>query len=98
MTITVSISQFRQNVSDYLQKVREGHRVTLRDAKRDEIVASIVPEKRFDPKAFRSAMYKAAGIFTAKNHPEWATRRRVEQWLRKGRLADERTFDVYPRH
>lgn len=92
MTITVSISQFRQNISDYLQKVREGHRVSLRDAKRDEVVASIVPEKRFDPDAFRNAMYKAAGIFTAKNHPEWRTKRQVIRWLEKSRAAADRTF------
>lgn len=98
MTITVSVSQFRQNVSDYLQKVREGHRVTLRDAKRDEIVASIVPEKQFDPEAFRRALYVAAGSISAKDHPEWATPAKISRWLRKERKAAERHFHVSPRH
>ena len=98
MTITVSIGKFRQNVSDYLQKVREGNRVKLRDAKRDEIVASIIPEKKFDPEAFRRALYTAAGSISAKDHPEWATPAKISRWLRKTRKDAERHFDVPPRH
>jgi len=92
MTIIISISQFRQNVSDYLQKVQQGHRVTLRDAKRDEIVASIVPEKRFDPEAYKAMLDRVAGTFSAKNHPEWRTKRQVIRWVEKSRAAAERTF------
>ncbi len=37
-------------------------------------------------------------VFTAKNHPEWATRAKVEKWLRESRMADERNFDVFPKN
>ncbi|MBI3576486.1 hypothetical protein HY086_00380 [Candidatus Gottesmanbacteria bacterium] len=94
MTITVSISQFRQNVSDYLDKVRDGYRVILRDAKKDEIVASIVPEKRFDPEAYKAMLDRVAGSISAKDHPEWATPAKISKWLRKIRKANERHFHV----
>ena len=98
MTITVSISDFRQNLSDYLAKVRAGHRLVLRDEKQEETIASVVPEKQWDPEMFRRTLYRVAGSISVKDHPEWATPKKIERWLRKTRLANERHFHVPPRH
>lgn len=92
MTITVSISQFRQNMSDYLAQAQLGHTIVLKNEKRGGEVAELVGKKKWDPIAFRRAMHRAAGVFTAKNHPEWATKKSVERWLRRSRLADERHY------
>lgn len=97
MTWTVSIGDFRSNLSDYLLKVQLGHTVVLKDEKREKMVARLVPEKKFDQKKYHQDYVKMLGSLkgiSAKNHPEWATRESVEKWLRESRLADERTFDV----
>ncbi len=92
MTITVSISQFRQNMSDYFAKAQSGVHVVVRDEKENEDLVEIVGKKKWDPVAFTAMLDRVAGTFTAKNHPEWATKKNVERWLRKSRLADERKF------
>lgn len=96
MTITVSISDFRNNIADYLARARAGDRIILKDDKKDETVAEVIGKKQFDSEKFWKAMRKTAGVFTAKNHPEWATRAKVEKWLRKTRMNAERNFDVCP--
>ncbi|KKR33473.1 MAG: hypothetical protein UT63_C0016G0012 [Candidatus Gottesmanbacteria bacterium GW2011_GWC2_39_8] len=92
MTITVSISDFRQHISDYLARVKAGDTVVLKDEKKNENVAKIVGQKQFDPKRFWKALKKASGTFTAKNHPEWRTKRDVIRWVEQGRAAADRTF------
>lgn len=92
MTITVSISQFRQNISDYLSRVQMGNTIILKDEKRGEEIAQIVGKKKFDLTTFKTALHKAAGTFTAKNHPEWRTKRDVIRWVEKERKAADRTF------
>ncbi len=92
MTITVSISEFRQNMSKYLLGRQEGDIITLKDDKRGMYIADVVPRKTFDPAAFERALSEAAGVFTAKNHPEWRTKKDVIRWVRKERKAADRTF------
>ncbi len=92
MTITVSISQFRQNLSDYLRQVQRGDIIILKDEKKNEEVAQIVGKKKFDPVAFGKTLREVAGTFTAKNHPEWRTKRDVIRWLEKERAQADRTF------
>ena len=92
MTITVSISQFRQNISDYLAKAQSGIRIVVRDEKENEDVVEIVGKNKWDPVAYIAMLDRVAGTFTVKNHPEWGTKKNVERWLRKSRLADERKF------
>lgn len=96
MTITVSISEFRQHISDYLTRARAGDRITLKDDKKDEIVAEVIGRKKFDPDKLWREMRKFAGTFSAKRHPEWRTRKDIERWLRKTRMNAERHFDVHP--
>lgn len=94
MTITVSISEFRNNISDYLTRAQAGHTIVLKDEKKGEEVAQLVGKKKFDPIAYEKALRRVAGTFTAKNHPEWRTKRQVINWVRKSRLEAERSFDI----
>lgn len=98
MTIIVSVSQFRQNLSDYLAKAQAGHTVVVKDEKKGDEMVEIVGKKKWDPEAYKGMLRRVAGTISAKNHPEWATPKKINQWLRKERLAAERRFDVPPRH
>lgn len=92
MTITVSISKFRQHISDYLARAKAGDIIILKDEKKDETVAEVVGKKKFDLKRFQESLKKAAGVFTAKNHPEWKTKRDVIRWVERERAEADRTF------
>lgn len=92
MTIVVSISQFRQNIADYISKAQSGHTIILKDEKKGQEIAHVVTPKQFDPDTFSKALEQASGVFTAKNHPEWKTKQDVIRWLRKTRKSSDRTF------
>lgn len=92
MTITVSISQFRQNISDYLLLARAGNTVVLKDEKKGEEIAQLVGKKKFDPDAFGRSLKSASGVFTSEVHPEWRTKKNVIRWVEKGRKAADRIF------
>lgn len=92
MTITVSISEFRQNISQYLAQTRAGYTIILKDEKKNEEIAEITAKKKFDIKRFKKTLLEVAGTFTAERHPEWRTKRDVIRWLEKSRQEAERTF------
>ena len=92
MSITVSVSQLRNNISDYLEKAKQGTRVLVRDDKKDKMIAQITQTRTFNKDTYEKALRKSAGIFTSENHPEWRTKVEVSKWLEKSRLADERSF------
>ena len=92
MTLTVSVSEFRNNISEYLDKVALGTHVFIHDGKKDITIAQITPVHSFDPVSFRTTLRANAGVFTAKNHPEWRTKKDVISWLRTTRKASERHF------
>lgn len=92
MAITVSISQFRQNISDYLSSVKAGNMIILKNEKKGEEIAKIVGKKKFDLESFKRTLRKTAGTFTAENHPEWRTKRDVIRWVEAGRKAADRTY------
>ena len=92
MSITVSVSQLRNNISLYLEKAMQGTQVLVHDDKKDKTIAQITKMRSFDKDSYEKALRKAAGIFTAENHPEWKTKSDVTKWLEKSRLADERSF------
>ena len=94
--MTVSISDFRDDISGYLERVKRGDLIVIKDEKKGVPLAEVTAIKKFDANSYLRAMKKAAGTFTAKNHPEWATRSKVEKWLRSSRMNDERNFDVRP--
>ena len=90
MTIIVPISQFRQHIATYIEKAKAGHTVILKDGKKDQQLVQLVAKKKFDPDAFGKALKAAAGVFSAKNHPEWKTKRDVIKWVEQSRKASER--------
>lgn len=92
MTLTVSVSDLRNNISNYLEKVIKGARVVVRDEKRGITIAEIIHTSTFDKDTYEKTLRKVAGIFSAGNHPEWCTRKNVGNWLTKNRLSDERVF------
>lgn len=92
MTLTVSVSELRNNISGYLDKVVKGNRVLIRDEKRNVTIAQITQTPAFDKDAYEKALKKASGIFTAQNHPEWATKKKVIDWVTNNRLNNQRTF------
>lgn len=92
MTLTVSVSQFRQHLSDYIAKARDGYTVILKDEKKNEEIVQILTKKKFNPETFGKSLKAASGIFTAENHPEWRTKKDVIRWLQKSRKASDRKF------
>ena len=92
MTLTVSVSDLRDNISSYLRKTTQGTRLLVRDQKRQITIAQIIPTSSFDKHAYEQALNKAAGIFSAHNHPQWRTKTHITAWLTKSRLADQREF------
>ena len=50
MTLVVSISEFRQHIAEYIAKVQAGHKVILRDEKKDmEVVIQERKESMLRP-------------------------------------------------
>ena len=92
MILTVSISDLRNNISSYLEKVMKGTRVFVRDEKRGINIAEIVNTATFDKETYEKALRKAAGIFSTDNHPEWKTQDNVVDWVNKNRLSNDRSF------
>jgi len=92
MTLTVSVSELRTNISTYLERVTKGTRLLIRDEKRNITIAQITQANFFDKTIYEKTLRKAAGIFTKENHPEWSTSSKVNAWLTKNRLIDERSF------
>lgn len=92
MTLTVSVSEFRQHIADYIAKAKDGYTVILKDEKKDQQIAQLVGKKVFNPYTFGRALKQATGVFTAENHPEWQTKTDVIKWLEQTRLAADRNF------
>lgn len=92
MVITVSISQFRQHIAEYISKVKEGNTIILKDEKKDQQVVQLAGKKIFNPQTFEVALNQAAGIFSANNHPEWKTKHDVLKWVEKERKTADRQF------
>lgn len=92
MPLTVSVSQLRNNLSDYLGKARNGTSVLVRDEKKDVIIAEISQTSNFNKDAYERVLKKSAGILSESNHPEWKTQQKVIDWLTNSRQSDERNF------
>lgn len=92
MTMTVSVSQLRSNISSYLEQVLKGVRVLIRDEKKNITIAQITQTHTFDKNMYEKALHKAAGVFSLENHPYWRTKATLTAWLRNNRLSNERSF------
>ncbi|KKQ74173.1 MAG: hypothetical protein US96_C0039G0009 [Candidatus Woesebacteria bacterium GW2011_GWB1_38_5b] len=79
-------------MSKYLDKVRRGDRVIIRDEKKGAAIAQITALPFFDKESYQKSLKKASGIFSSEAHPEWKTKKGVMAWLNKSRLADDRKF------
>ena len=77
MTLTVSVSELRNNISDYLERVAKGAKVLIRDEKKNVAIAQISQTHVFNKELFEKTLRKAAGVFSVKNHPEWSTKKQV---------------------
>jgi prevent-host-death family protein len=92
MTLTVSISQLRDNLAEYLDKVAQGDNLIIRDEKKNKEVAQVTQAKTFDSKAFIKTLDSLGEVFTAERHPEWKTKKDVIKWLEKTRKDADRIF------
>jgi antitoxin (DNA-binding transcriptional repressor) of toxin-antitoxin stability system len=92
MKFKVSISDLRNNISDYLEKVMKGTQIFVRDEKRGITVAELVQTSTFDKVSYEKILRKTAGIFSEDNHPEWKTKKDVINWVTKNRISDERNI------
>lgn len=92
MTLIVSVSQFRQHISYYISKAKEGHTVILKDEKRGDEIVKLVTRKKFNPEIFAEALREASGVFTNQQHPEWQTKKDIIRWVEKTRLTADRSF------
>lgn len=92
MTLTVSISELRNNLAQYLERVASGVNLLVRDEKKGQLVAEITGKKEFNPDRFERVLQSAAGVFTKKNHPEWTDKKDIIKWLEKERLSSDRKF------
>lgn len=92
MTLTVSVSQFRQHIASYLAKAEAGNLVIVKDEKKGQQIAQLSGKKKFDPEAFSKALKNASGILTAEYHPEWKTKQQVMKWIKRERLSSDRIF------
>lgn len=92
MILNVSVSQLRNNISLYLERVAKGTRIIIRDEKKDLAIAQITQTFSFDKNIYEKVLQKAAGIFTHENHPEWSTKSKVTNWVTKNRLKEDRSF------
>lgn len=93
MTITVSISEFRQNISHYVSLAQEGYVIVLKNGKKGQNLVEVVKRPKFDLHTFEKALENASGVFTVENHPEWKTKADVSKWLRTERSKADRHFD-----
>lgn len=88
MTHIVSMSEFRNSMSYYVGLISKGDTVILKDTKKGEELVQMTKTHKWDPVTYKAALKRMAGNpITAKDHPEWATRAKVEKWLRKTRSS-----------
>lgn len=93
--LTVSVSDFRSGVADYLRLAVQGKTIIVSDKKRRVRLAKLVGERQFNSSAYRAMLRRVAGAFALARHPQWRTPAKLENWLRSSRLADDRKFYGY---
>ena len=96
MEIKVSVSQFRNNISDYLLDVSKGVSIIIVDMKKNDLIAKVTAYKKFDVKAFQKALNQFDSESFKKCHPEWSTDKATEKWLKKSRSSSDRNLYHVP--
>lgn len=91
MTITISISELRNNISAYLTKASSGTNIIIRDDKRSKYIAQITGINEFNKKEYEQALSSYAGSLSEK-HKEWRTKASLNKWIRSTRKQSDRTI------
>ena len=92
MTLNVSVSEIRNNISRYLEKASKGTRILIRDNKRNVAIAQLTQIFSFDKEMYEKVLQKAAGVLSIEHHPEWGTKTQITKWLTKSRLRSDRSL------
>ncbi|OGM21188.1 hypothetical protein A2714_03200 [Candidatus Woesebacteria bacterium RIFCSPHIGHO2_01_FULL_38_9] len=90
MTITVSVSDFRNNLAGYLTQIARGTKILIKDDKKNLELAEVSLKRQFDKDSYESSLRKAAGTFLFENHTEFSSYKKVESWLRSTRRLSDR--------
>lgn len=69
--MTVSVSEFRKNLSDYLEKVKEGEEIVVRDEREREDLAELRPPEEKNWDEIMKAVEKAYGMWADIPEDEW---------------------------
>lgn len=91
MNIVVSVSDFRNNLVDYLQLLHEGKRIVIKDARKDKLILELTASKpsSFDWDSYIREVKKLAGSnFLAGDEADW---KRVRRGF-NARLAKSRNY------
>ncbi len=92
MTISVSVSKLRGDISKYFDFVSKGNTVLVKNERRGKDIAQITRLNTFDTDTYDVALKKFAGSVSAKDHPEWTTKQKVIKWVNDSRKTSERSF------
>ena len=92
MTISVSVSKLRGDISKYFDLVSKGNTVLVKNEKRGKDVALITRRNTFNSEDYDMSLKRFAGSISAKDHPEWATKQKIIKWVNDSRKASERSF------
>lgn len=79
MNLTVSVSDFRDHLTDYLELLQAGEKVVIKDARKDKPIVELTPSKpkEFDWDLYLKQVKKLAGSnFLAGDEKDWKRFRR----------------------
>ncbi len=89
MNLTVSVSDFRDNLTDYLALLQEGKKVVIKDARKDRSVVELIAKKpeSFDwDKHIKEVMkLGGSGLFVSDEADRKRFRRSFDRRLRAAR-------------
>lgn len=86
MSITVKISDFRNNLADYLDLIREkGGSVLIKDGRRDEVVGELIKpkEKEFDWDEYMEFVKSLGGSGLLASKKDEKARKKFRETLNK---------------
>lgn len=85
MATTVSVSEFRRNLSDWLERAREGERIVVRDEREREDVAELRPAEEKNWDEIMKAVEELRGSWSEEDYRAWKKRktRMTRNWKRE---------------
>lgn len=81
MTTVVSFTDFRENLSKYLDFIASGNKVEINDTKKDKKLVTLVAEKedKFDWEAYMKFIKNFKPVFTDKDLADYEERRKMSR-------------------